>query len=184
MVFSGKTVPTQLPLTTLDFSGTFDHMRQSSSAYRVCSFVMEVDPLSSLKVQCMKSYQLYWACMSANTSRLSCLSNRLHSGRSGRSFSRSNSRNRSTSRAPLHHRTTPSDQQGGSSGRQLMNVALPNGQRPTQTKAKAKGDTQGRPAAPIKTKELHKGESESQRLRALCALPAPRADRVGEVVLI
>lgn len=28
-----------------------------------------------------------------------------------------------------------------------MNVALPNGQRPTQTKATAKGDTQGRPAA-------------------------------------
>lgn len=40
-----------------------------------------------------------------------------------------------------------------------MNVALPNGQRPTQTMAEAKGDMQGRPAAPIKTKELHKGEN-------------------------
>ncbi len=100
--------------------------------------------------------------------------NRLHRGRSGRSFSRSNSRNRSTSRAPPCHRTTPSDQRGGSSGRQPMNVALSNGQRPTQTKAKAKGDMQGRPAAPgSKPKNFTRGKtSESQRLRALCALPA------------
>lgn len=55
-----------------------------------------------------------------------------------------------------------------------MNVALPNGQRPTQTKAKAKGDMQGRPAAPgSKPKNFTRGgTSESQRLRALCALSA------------
>lgn len=102
------------------------------------------------------------------------LSYRLHRGRSGRSFSRSNSRNRSTSRAPLCHRTTPSDQPGGSSGHQPMNVALPNEQRPIQTKAKAKGDMQGWPAAPgSKPKNFARGDtSESQRLRALCALPA------------
>lgn len=87
-----------------------------------------------------------------------CL-NRLHRGRSGKSFSRSNSRNRSTSRVPLCHRNTPSDQQGGSSRHQPMNVALPNGQRPAQTKAEARGDMQGRPAAPVKTKELHLGEN-------------------------
>lgn len=100
------------------------------------------------------------------------LSYRLHRERSGRSFSRSNSRNRSTSRAPLCHRTTPSDQPGGSSGHQPMNVALPNEQRPIQ--AKAKGDMQGWPAAPgSKPKNFARGDtSESQRLRALCALPA------------
>jgi len=101
-------------------------------------------------------------------------SNRLHRGRSGRSFNRSNSRNRSTSRAPPCHRTTLSDQRGGSGGHQPMNVALPNGQRPNQTKAKAEVDMQGRPAAPgSKPKNFARGEtSESQRLRALCALPA------------
>ncbi|CAG09303.1 unnamed protein product [Tetraodon nigroviridis] len=60
-----------------------------------------------------------------------CL-NRVHKGRSGKSFSRSNSRNRSTSRPPPCHHNTPSDQQGGSSRHQPMNVALPYGQRPAQ----------------------------------------------------
>lgn len=115
-----------------------------------------------------------------------CVSNRLHRGRSGRSFSRSNSRNRSTSRAPPCHRTTPSDQQGGSSGHQLLNVALPNGQRPTQIKAKAKGDTRGRPAAPIKTKELHQGENkwEPKAEGIVCTASPVIADGVGEAVRI
>lgn len=38
-----------------------------------------------------------------------------------------------------------------------MNVALPNGQRPTWKKAEARGDVQGRPAAPVQTKELQFG---------------------------
>jgi len=55
-----------------------------------------------------------------------------------------------------------------------MNVALPNGQSTTETKAEAKGDMRGRPAAPgSKPKNFTRGEArESQRLRALCALPA------------
>lgn len=110
------------------------------------------------------------------------LSNRPHRERSGRSFSRWSSRNRNTSRAALCHRTTPSDQRGGLSGCQPMNVALPNRQRPTQTKAKAKGDMQGRPAAPgSKPKTFTRGEmSESQRLRASCALPALKEQRDWE----
>lgn len=121
--------------------------------------------------------------VSINTSSyMWCLSNRLHRGRSGRSFNRSSSRNRNTSRVPLCYRTTPSDQWGGFSGHQPMNVALPNRQRPTQTKAKGKGDMQGRPAAPgSKPKNFTRGEtSESQRLRALCALPAPKEQRDWE----
>lgn len=110
----------------------------------------------------------------------SCPRPRLHRGGSGRSFSRSNSRNRSTSRAPPHQRTPPSDQRGGSSGHQPMNVALQNGQRTTQTMAAAKGDTQGRPAAPTKTKELHKGENEWEPKAegTVCTASPERADRV------
>lgn len=86
-----------------------------------------------------------------------CLSNRRHRGRSERSFSRSNSRNRSTSRAPPCHRTTPSDQWGGSSGHQPMNVALLNGQRPTQTKAKAKGGHAGQTSSTNQNQRSSRG---------------------------
>lgn len=68
-----------------------------------------------------------------------------------------------------------------------MNVALPNGQRPTQTKAKAKGDMQGRPATPgSKPKNFTRGEtSESQRLRGIVCTASPvRADRAGGTILI
>ncbi|KAI9530376.1 hypothetical protein NQZ68_004393 [Dissostichus eleginoides] len=49
-----------------------------------------------------------------------------------------------------------------------MNVALPNGQRPTQTKATAKGDMQGRPAAPgSKPKNFTRGETTDRSASAL-----------------
>lgn len=102
-----------------------------------------------------------------------CL-NRLHRGRSGKSFSRSNSRNRSTSRVLLCHRNTPSDQQGGSSRHQPMNVALPNGQRPTQTKAEARGEHAGQTSSTSKNQRTSFGgkHARAKGWGHLCALPA------------
>lgn len=70
-------------------------------------------------------------------------SNRLHRGRFGRSFSRSNSRNRSTSRVPPCHRNTPSDQQGGFSRHQPMNVALPERTETYPEKGRSQGGRAG-----------------------------------------